>query len=74
MSNFAELFPGTKQVTAMVQLNPLPGTRLYDEAAVIKEIVNSVACDPEALQAADVNAVDPDREKEFMRIVRASLG
>ncbi|SED75252.1 hypothetical protein SAMN05519105_4541 [Rhodobacter sp. 24-YEA-8] len=60
MSNFAKLLPGTKPVTAMVHLKPLPGVRLYDEAAVTKGIVKGVACDPEALQAADVNADDPE--------------
>ncbi|MCL4067983.1 hypothetical protein M3484_15520 [Pseudomonas sp. GX19020] len=58
----------------MVHLKPLPGVRLYDEAAVTKGIVKGVACDPEALQAADVNADDPESASDLMRIVRASLG
>ncbi len=57
MSKFATLFPDIKPVIAMVHLNPLPGTPLYDAGAGIEGIVESARRDLEALQAADVDAV-----------------
>lgn len=57
MTKFASLFPGIKPVIAMVHLNPLPGTPLYDEAAGVDGIIEAAARDLDALQAADVDAV-----------------
>ena len=38
MTKFADLFPGIKPVIAMVHLNPMPGTPLYDADAGIEGI------------------------------------
>ncbi|SOC14981.1 BtpA/SgcQ family protein [Rhodobacter maris] len=54
---FASLFPGIKPVIAMVHLNPMPGTPLYDADAGIEGIVQGALKDLDALQAADVDAV-----------------
>jgi len=57
MSRFAKLFPNIKPVIAMVHLDPLPGTPLYDADAGIERIVANARRDLDALQAADVDAV-----------------
>ncbi|ARO14724.1 photosystem I assembly BtpA [Ketogulonicigenium robustum] len=57
MTKFAQLFPGIKPVIAMVHLNPMPGTPLYDADAGIEGIYNAALKDLQALQAADVDAV-----------------
>ena len=57
MSRFAKLFPNIKPVIAMVHLDPLPGTPLYDADAGIEGIVANARRDLDALQAADVDAV-----------------
>jgi len=57
MSKFAALFPNTKPIIAMVHLNPMPGTPLYDADAGIEGIVAAARRDLAALQAADVDAV-----------------
>lgn len=57
MSRFAKLFPNIKPVIAMVHLDPLPGTPLYDADAGIDRIVANARRDLDALQAADVDAV-----------------
>lgn len=57
MTKFATLFPGIKPVIAMVHLNPMPGTPLYDADAGIEGIYQGALKDLEALQAADVDAV-----------------
>lgn len=57
MSKFKKLFPNVKPVIAMVHLNPLPGTPLYNADAGIEGIVANAAQDLAALQAADVDAV-----------------
>jgi len=57
MSRFARLFPNIKPVIAMVHLDPLPGTPLYDADAGIERIVANARRDLDALQAADVDAV-----------------
>lgn len=57
MSRFAKLFPNIKPVIAMVHLDPLPGTPLYDADAGIERIVANARRDLDALQTADVDAV-----------------
>ncbi|CAM5389693.1 MAG: BtpA/SgcQ family protein [Aquamicrobium sp.] len=57
MSKFNALFGGKKPIIAMVHLNPLPGTPLYDAEAGIDGIVEAARRDLKALQAADVDAV-----------------
>lgn len=57
MSRFAKLFPNIKPVIAMVHLDPLPGTPLYDADAGLGRIVANARRDLDALQAADVDAV-----------------
>ena len=57
MSKFDKLFGGKKPIIAMVHLNPMPGTPLYDADAGIEGIVAAARRDLAALQAADVDAV-----------------
>jgi len=57
MSRFFDLFPTKKPIIAMVHLNPLPGTPLYDAQGGIEGIVEAARRDLLALQAADVDAV-----------------
>ncbi|WP_062226327.1 BtpA/SgcQ family protein [Aureimonas frigidaquae] len=57
MQKFRKLFPDVKPVIAMVHLNPLPGTPLYDADAGIDGIVAGAARDLDALQKAGVDAV-----------------
>jgi membrane complex biogenesis BtpA family protein len=57
MSKFAALFPDIKPVIAMVHLNPMPGTPLYDLDAGVEGIVEAARKDLIALQDADVDAV-----------------
>ncbi len=57
MSKFFNLFPTAKPIIAMVHLNPMPGTPLYDAEAGIEGIVEAARRDLKALQDADVDAV-----------------
>ncbi|MDX3974854.1 BtpA/SgcQ family protein [Shinella sp.] len=57
MTKFADLFPGIKPVIAMVHLNPMPGTPLYDADAGVEGIYQGALKDLDALQAAGVDAV-----------------
>lgn len=57
MNKFDRLFGGKKPIIAMVHLNPLPGSPLYDSQAGIVGIVEAARRDLKALQAADVDAV-----------------
>ncbi|MET0576107.1 MAG: BtpA/SgcQ family protein [Mesorhizobium sp.] len=57
MSKFEKLFGGKKPIIAMVHLNAMPGTPLYDAEAGIAGIVEAARRDLTALQAADVDAV-----------------
>ncbi|MBA8839850.1 MULTISPECIES: BtpA/SgcQ family protein [unclassified Ochrobactrum] len=57
MSKFFDLFPTKKPIIAMVHLNPMPGTPLYDAEAGIEGIVEAARRDLTALQDADVDAV-----------------
>ncbi|MFZ1470740.1 MAG: BtpA/SgcQ family protein [Paracoccaceae bacterium] len=57
MTKFATLFPGIKPVIAMVHLNPMPGTPLYDADAGIEGIYQGALKDLAALQDAGVDAV-----------------
>lgn len=57
MSKFDKLFGGKKPIIAMVHLNPMPGTPLYDAEAGVAGIVEAARRDLTALQAADVDAV-----------------
>ena len=57
MNNFKRLFGETKPVIAMVHLNALPGSPLYDPAEGVDAIVEAARKDLKALQDADVDAV-----------------
>lgn len=57
MSKFFNLFPTRKPIIAMVHLNPLPGTPLYDEKAGVDGVLEAARRDLTALQDADVDAV-----------------
>ena len=57
MSKFFNLCPTAKPIIAMVHLNPMPGTPLYDAEAGIEGIVEAARRDLKALQDADVDAV-----------------
>lgn len=57
LSKFDKLFAGKKPIIAMVHLNPMPGTPLYDADAGVAGIVDAARRDLAALQAADVDAV-----------------
>ncbi|GLS29050.1 hypothetical protein SAMN04488498_101593 [Mesorhizobium albiziae] len=57
MNKFDTLFGGKKPIIAMVHLNAMPGTPLYDAEAGIAGIVEAARRDLIALQAADVDAV-----------------
>lgn len=57
MSKFDKLFAGKKPIIAMVHLNPMPGTPLYDADAGVAGIVEAARRDLAALQEADVDAV-----------------
>lgn len=57
MSKFKDLFAGIKPVIAMVHLNPMPGTPLYDADAGVEGIYKAALRDLAALQAAGVDAV-----------------
>ncbi len=57
MSKFKALFPSAKPIIAMVHLNPMPGTPLYDADAGVDGIIEAARRDLAALQAADVDAV-----------------
>jgi membrane complex biogenesis BtpA family protein len=57
VSKFEKLFGGKKPIIAMVHLNAMPGTPLYDAEAGIAGIVEAARRDLTALQAADVDAV-----------------
>lgn len=57
MNNFKRLFGETKPVIAMVHLNALPGSPLYDAAGGVEAIVEAARKDLKALQDADVDAV-----------------
>lgn len=54
---FSSLFPEIKPVIAMVHLNPMPGTPLYNADEGIEGIYKSALKDLEALQGADVDAL-----------------
>ncbi len=54
---FTDLFDSDKPVIAMAHLPPLPGTPLYDAAAGVDGIVESVRADLDVLLAAGVDAV-----------------
>lgn len=56
-SRFTELLDGGKPVIGMAHLPPLPGTPLYDEAAGVSGIVDSVRADLEILLAGGVDTV-----------------
>lgn len=57
MTKFRTLFGGKKPVIAMVHLNPMPGTPLYDAEAGVEGIVRAARRELAALQEADVDAV-----------------
>jgi membrane complex biogenesis BtpA family protein len=57
INNFKRLFPGIKPVIAMVHLNPLPGSPLYDAEAGVGGILEAARRDLAALQKAGVDAV-----------------
>ncbi|MGI6851422.1 BtpA/SgcQ family protein [Mesorhizobium sp. 1B3] len=57
MNKLDRLFGGKKPIIAMVHLNPLPGSPLYDSQAGVAGIVEAARRDLKALQAADVDAV-----------------
>lgn len=57
MTRFTKLFAGIKPVIAMVHLNPMPGTPLYDADAGVEGIYRNALLDLDALQAAGVDAV-----------------
>lgn len=57
MSKFDRLFGGKKPIIAMVHLDPMPGTPLYNAEAGIAGIVEAARRDLTALQDADVDAV-----------------
>jgi membrane complex biogenesis BtpA family protein len=57
LNNFKKLFGDTKPVIAMVHLNALPGSPLYDQAGGVEAIVEAARKDLKALQDADVDAV-----------------
>jgi len=57
MTKFKTLFGDTKPVIAMVHLNPMPGTPLYDADAGVEGIVEAARRELSVLQEADVDAV-----------------
>ena len=57
MNWLESVFGGRKPVIAMAHLPPLPGSPLYDAAGGMNAIVDYVARDLEALQAAGVDAI-----------------
>lgn len=57
MTKFKTLFGDTKPVIAMVHLNPMPGTPLYDADAGVEGIVEAARRELSVLQDADVDAV-----------------
>ncbi len=57
MTKFSRLFPHIRPVIAMVHLNPMPGTPLYDADAGVEGIYRNALQDLDALQAAGVDAV-----------------
>ncbi|MEO7381484.1 MAG: BtpA/SgcQ family protein [Paracoccaceae bacterium] len=57
MTKFTTLFGAVKPVIAMVHLNSMPGTPLYDADAGVEGIYLAALKDLDALQAADVDAV-----------------
>ncbi len=63
---FSSLFTGIRPVIAMVHLNPMPGTPLYDADAGVEGIHDAALKDLEALQAADVDAVMFGNENELL--------
>ena len=57
MTRFEHIFPGPKPVIAMVHLQALPGTPLYDAEGGVEAIVEAARRDLRALRAAGVDAV-----------------
>ncbi len=57
MTKFKQLFGDKKPIIAMVHLQPMPGSPLYDADAGIDGIVAAARRDLTALQDADVDAV-----------------
>lgn len=67
-----ELFGTTKAIIAMAHLPPLPGSPLYDARRGIAGLIDAVAKDVEALQAAGVDAVMFGNEGDRPYVLRAS--
>ncbi|TKT74684.1 BtpA/SgcQ family protein [Aquamicrobium sp. LC103] len=57
MTKFEKLFGKKKPIIAMVHLNPMPGTPLYDAEAGVEGMVEAARRDLQYLQDADVDAV-----------------
>lgn len=72
MMKFKTLFGDTKPVIAMVHLNPMPGTPLYDADAGVEGIVEAARRELSVLQEADVDAVMFGNENDRPYVFKAS--